>query len=47
MLKRKENKINPKKNISKKSQLIVGSLLIIIGIGIVGGKLYYNYCYEE
>ena len=47
MLKRKENKINPKKNISKKSQLIVGSLLIIIGIGIVGGKLYYNYYFNH
>jgi hypothetical protein len=37
MLKRKENKT--KIIISKKSQLIVGSLLIIIGISLVGGKL--------
>jgi LPXTG-site transpeptidase (sortase) family protein len=45
MLKRKENKT--KIRISKKSQLIVGSLLIIIGISLVGGKLYYNYYFDH
>ncbi|MEF2663387.1 MAG: sortase [Bacilli bacterium] len=45
MLKRKENKV--KNNTSKKSQLIVGSLLIIMGISLVGGKLYYNYYFDH
>lgn len=41
MLKRK-NQIKNKKD--RKSQLlIVGSLLIIIGVGVIGGKYLYNY----
>lgn len=41
MLRRKENKNNSK---GRKSQLIiVASLLILIGIAVVGGKYLYNY----
>ena len=44
MLKRKENN----KSKGKKSQLIiVGSLLILIGIGVVGSKYLYNYLLER
>ena len=44
MLKRKENN----KSKGKKSQLIiVGSLLILIGIGVVGGKYLYNYLLDR
>lgn len=44
MLKRKENN----KIKGKKSQLIiVGSLLILIGIGVVGGKYLYNYLLDR
>lgn len=41
MLKRK-NKIENNKG-SKSQLIIVGSLLIIIGIGVIGGKYLYNY----
>ena len=45
MLKRKENKNNSK---GKKSQLIiVGSLLILMGIAVVGGKYLYNYLLDR
>lgn len=45
MLKRKENKNNSK---GKKSQLIiVGSLLIIVGIVMVGGKYLYTYLLDK
>ncbi|MBQ3414469.1 MAG: sortase [Clostridia bacterium] len=45
MLKRKENKNNSK---GKKSQLIiVGSLLIIVGIVMVGGKYIYTYLLDK
>ena len=45
MLKRKENKNNSK---GKKSQLIiVGSLLIIVGIVMVGGKYIYTYLLDQ
>ena len=40
ILKRK-NKNN--KDISKSQLLIVGSLLIIVGLGVIGGKYLYNY----
>ena len=45
MLKRKENnKAKSNKTKTSKGQLIiVGSLLIALGVGIVGGKLVYNY----
>ncbi len=47
MLKRKnQSKINNKN--TRKSQLIlVGSLLIIVGIGIISGKYLYNYIQEK
>lgn len=41
MLKRK-NQIKNKKG-SKSQLIIVGSLLIILGIGVIGGKYLYNY----
>ena len=41
MLKRK-NKIENNKG-SKSQLIIVGSLLIILGIGVIGGKYLYNY----
>lgn len=41
MLKRK-NQIKNKKG-SKSRLIIVGSLLIILGIGVIGGKYLYNY----
>lgn len=45
MLKRKITKTNKK---DRKSQLIiVGSLLILVGIGIIGGKYLYNYVQDK
>lgn len=45
MLKRKITKTNKK---DRKSQLIiVGSLLILVGIGIIGGKYLYNYIQDK
>ena len=45
MLKRKENKNSSK---GRKSQLIiVGSLLILIGTAVVGGKYLYNYLLDK
>lgn len=41
MLKRK-NQIKNKKG-SKSQLIIVGSLLIVLGIGVIGGKYLYNY----
>ena len=41
MLRRKKQ-IKNKKD-SKSQLLIVGSLLIILGFGIIGGKYLYNY----
>ena len=40
ILKRKNKN---KKDVSKSQLLIVGSLLIIIGLGVIGGKYLYNY----
>ena len=45
MLKRK-NQIKNKKG-SKSQLIIVGSLLIILGIGVIGGKYLYNYFQEK
>ena len=41
MLKRKNK--NKDREVSKSQLIIVGSLLIVVGIGIVGGKYLYNY----
>ena len=41
MLKRKNK--NKDRKVSKSQLIIVGSLLIVVGIGIVGGKYLYNY----
>ena len=41
MLKRKSK--NKDRKVSKSQLIIVGSLLIVVGIGIVGGKYLYNY----
>ena len=47
MLKRKnQSKINNKNN-GKSQLIIVGSLLIIVGIGIIGGKYLYNYIQDK
>ena len=47
MLKRKnQSKINNKSN-GKSQLIIVGSLLIIVGIGIIGGKYLYNYIQDK
>lgn len=45
MLKRKENKNNSK--VRKSQLIIVGSLLILIGISVVGGKYLYNYLLDK
>ena len=50
LLKRKENnkKIKNKKFNIKRSQLIiVGSLLILGGLSLVGGKYFYNYLQKK
>ena len=44
ILKRKNKN---KKDVSKSQLLIVGSLLIIIGLGVIGGKYLYNYNKNE
>ena len=41
MLKRKNK--NKDRKVSKSQLIIVGSLLIVVGLGIVGGKYLYNY----
>ena len=41
LLKRKEN--NKKFNIKGSQLIIVGSLLILGGLSLVGGKYFYNY----
>ena len=47
MLKRKnQSKISNKSN-GKSQLIIVGSLLIIVGIGIIGGKYLYNYIQDK
>ena len=45
MLKRKNK--NKDRKVSKSQLIIVGSLLIIVGIGIVGGKYLYNYLQNQ
>lgn len=45
MLKRKENKNNVK--VKKGQLIIVGSLLILIGFAVVGGKYLYNYLLDR
>lgn len=45
MLKRKNQTKN--KKISRSQLIIVGSLLIIIGLGVIGGKYLYNYLQNE
>lgn len=49
LLKRKENKKSTiTKQVNRKSQLIiVGSFLIIVGIGLFSGKYLYNYFLEK
>lgn len=45
MLKRKNK--NKDRKVSKSQLIIVGSLLIVVGIGIVGGKYLYNYLQNQ
>ena len=45
MLKRKNK--NKDRKVSKSQLIIVGSLLIIVGIGIIGGKYLYNYLQNQ
>ena len=45
MLKRKSK--NKDRKVSKSQLIIVGSLLIVVGIGIVGGKYLYNYLQNQ
>ena len=45
MLKRKNK--NKDRKVSKSQLIIVGSLLIVVGIGIVSGKYLYNYLQNQ
>lgn len=45
MLKRKNK--NKDRKVSKSQLIIVGSLLIVVGLGIVGGKYLYNYLQNQ
>ena len=47
MLKRKNQSKISNKNNGKSQLIIVGSLLIIVGIGIIGGKYLYNYIQDK
>lgn len=47
LLRKKENKKTTKQNKSKSQFIIIGSLLIITGISLVGGKYLYNYLLDR
>ncbi len=47
MLKRKNLVKKTNKNVRKSQLIVAGSLLIIVGIGIIGGKYLYNYIQEK